>query len=77
MAREIMGVSFETVSWDKMWQLEIDRFNELSSTGILKQRKFFQKDNFLFVKYIFESGTYIIIPVEFIEKLAGKNAEVD
>lgn len=65
------GVSFDPTSWDKVWSIEKDRLNNLLKNDVLKSRTFFQKDNFLFVKYIFESGAYVILPMEFFEKEAN------
>jgi len=62
------GVSFVPTSWDKVWELEKTKLTRLQRNDILKSRTFCQKDNFLFVKYIFESGEYVILPMEFVEK---------
>jgi hypothetical protein len=69
MSKIVDGISFDTKSWDSVWKEELEKFKDLKDTDNLKKRIFFQKNNFLFVKYIYESGISIILPMEVIENV--------
>jgi hypothetical protein len=62
------GVKFDPIGWEKGWQSEIEKFDNLINSKKLKKRSFFQKNHVLLVKYIFEDDDYVIIPLDLAER---------
>lgn len=63
---------FTPMSWENGWNEELSLFNTLRRESAIVDRKFYQRNGSLYIKYVFESGARTVFPIEYLEEMLGR-----
>lgn len=64
---------FTHKSWDNGWSNSVEKFKTLRTNRAVANRTFFQQRSILMIEYLFDDGSFVVLPMEVIEKLGISN----
>lgn len=66
---------FTNASWDNGWVKSIEKFKTMRANRAVANRTFFQQRSVLMIEFTFDDGSFVVLPMEVVEKLGISTTE--